>query len=71
VYGRISAAHFATVNNLLAITAGLPIFAYLLLRSKQAYKNGRVSWKGRAYDVSAPGESTREETLVVKRIPAN
>src|SRR5208282_3639630 len=69
VYRRISAAHFATVNNLLAITAGLPIFAYLLLRSKQAYKNGRVSWKGRAYDVSAPGESTREETLVVKRIP--
>jgi len=71
VYRRISAAHFATVNSLLAITVGLPIFAYLLLRSKQAYKNGRVSWKGRAYDVSAPGESTREETLVVKRIPAN
>jgi glycosyltransferase involved in cell wall biosynthesis len=71
VYRRISAAHFATVNNLLAITVGLPIFAYLLRRSKQAYKNGRVSWKGRAYDVSAPGESTREETLVVKRIPAN
>jgi glycosyltransferase involved in cell wall biosynthesis len=56
-YRRISAAHFATVNNLLAITVGLPIFAYLLLRSKNAHKNGRVSWKGRVYAASGPGEN--------------
>ncbi|MGA7081041.1 MAG: glycosyltransferase [Terriglobales bacterium] len=69
LYRRIHAAHFATVNNLLAITVGLPIFAYLLLRSKNAHENGRVSWKGRAYDVDAPGESARDETQAVKRIP--
>jgi len=57
VYRRISAAHFATVNSLLAITVGLPIFAYLLLRSKQAYKNGRVSWKDRIYTVAASHEN--------------
>ncbi len=69
VYRRISAAHFATVNNLLAITVGLPIFAYLLLRSKNAHKNGRVSWKGRSYTTSAPGESNPAEIEAAKPIP--
>ncbi|MGA7646254.1 MAG: glycosyltransferase family 2 protein [Terriglobales bacterium] len=58
LYRRIRAAHFATVNNLLAITVGLPIFAYLLLRSKNAHKNGRVSWKGRVYNRDVASEST-------------
>jgi glycosyltransferase involved in cell wall biosynthesis len=71
VYRRIRAANFATVNNLLAIAVGLPIFAYLLLRSKNAHKNGRVSWKGRVYGVSAPSESTREETTFVRNAAAN
>jgi glycosyltransferase involved in cell wall biosynthesis len=63
MYRRIHAAHFTTVNNLLAIAVGLPMFAYLLLRSKKAHKNGRVSWKGRTYRIirtssgSAPGET--------------
>src|ERR1019366_4852792 len=61
VYRRIRAAHFTTVNNLLAIAVGLPIFAYLLLRSKKAHANGQVSWKGRAYSVKAPRGSTRAE----------
>ena len=68
VYRRISAAHFAIVNNLLAITAGLPIFAYLLRRSTQAYKNGRVSWKGRTYDVGGPNRSSSPEQQVLKLI---
>src|SRR5271165_5219061 len=34
-YRRIRAANFATLNYLLAIAMGLPIFAYLLLRSKR------------------------------------
>ena len=51
VYRRIRTAHFATVNNLVAIAFGLPLFAYLLLRSKRAHANGQVSWKGRDYDV--------------------
>ncbi len=54
VYRRISAAHFKTANNLIAMLFGLPMFAYLLRRSKQAYANGEVSWKGRKYSVGAP-----------------
>jgi glycosyltransferase involved in cell wall biosynthesis len=56
-YRRIRVAHFATTNNLLAIAFGLPLFAYLLLRSKKAHENGQVSWKGRAYrtDVTSGG----------------
>src|SRR5271156_3442189 len=46
LYRRIHAAHFAIVNNLIAIGFGPPIFAYLLLRSKKAHANGQVSWKG-------------------------
>jgi glycosyltransferase involved in cell wall biosynthesis len=48
-YRRIRVAHFSTPNNLIAIAFGLPIFAYLLLRSKKAHENGQVSWKDRAY----------------------
>jgi hypothetical protein len=29
---------------------GMPMFAYLLLRSKRAHANGSVAWKGRTYD---------------------
>jgi len=54
VYRRIRAVHFSTANNLLAISCGLPLFAYLLLGSKRAYENGKVSWKGRDYEVSIP-----------------
>ena len=57
VYRQIRAAHFTTANNLLAIAAGLPMFAYLLLRSKKAHAKGQVSWEGRTYSVDAPGES--------------
>jgi cellulose synthase/poly-beta-1,6-N-acetylglucosamine synthase-like glycosyltransferase len=51
VYRRIRAAHFATENNLLAMAVGLPMFAYLLLRSNKAHANGKVLWKGRTYNV--------------------
>lgn len=55
-YRRIRAAHFATVNNLLAMIFGLPMFAYLLIRSKRAHASGQVSWKGRTYAVGAPSK---------------
>ena len=51
VYRRIRTAHFVTENNLLAMAAGLPMFAYLLLRSKWAHAKGEVRWKGRSYKV--------------------
>jgi glycosyltransferase involved in cell wall biosynthesis len=55
VYGRIRMAHFSTWNNLLAIAVGLPMFAYLLLRSKCARASGQVLWKGRTYKVENLG----------------
>lgn len=45
---RIRRAHFQWDANCLALI-GLPLFSYLLLRSKIAYGKGTVSWKGRRY----------------------
>jgi hypothetical protein len=45
---RIQRAHFSWDANLLS-PIGLPVFSYLLLRSRIAYKRGKVSWKGRGY----------------------
>jgi cellulose synthase/poly-beta-1,6-N-acetylglucosamine synthase-like glycosyltransferase len=45
---RIRRAHFAWDANLLAVL-GLPLFSYLLLRSKSAHATGTVAWKGRKY----------------------
>jgi glycosyltransferase involved in cell wall biosynthesis len=61
LYRRIRISHFSTVNNLIAISFGLPIFAYLLFRSKAAHRKGQVSWKGRAYPVGlrSAGDSGR------------
>jgi glycosyltransferase involved in cell wall biosynthesis len=68
VYRRIRVTHFSTANNLLAIAVGLPMFAYLLRRSKRAYTNGEVSWKDRSYGVGAPGKSATGEPQTVKPI---
>jgi glycosyltransferase involved in cell wall biosynthesis len=46
---RISRVHFAWDATLLA-PFGLPLFSYLLLRSKLSHQAGKVSWKGRTYD---------------------
>src|SRR5947199_8312918 len=45
---RIRKAHFPWRANAAALL-GLPLFAYLLHRSGLSYKQGAVSWKGRAY----------------------
>ncbi|HXM21784.1 MAG TPA: glycosyltransferase family 2 protein [Terriglobales bacterium] len=45
---RIRRAHFSWDANVLALI-GLPLFSYLLLRSRIAYEKGTVSWKGRHY----------------------
>jgi glycosyltransferase involved in cell wall biosynthesis len=49
---RIGTAHFSWSSNVLGIL-GLPVFSYLLLRSKLLHARGRVSWKGRTYPGSA------------------
>jgi glycosyltransferase involved in cell wall biosynthesis len=43
-------ANFRIGMTLLAALFGMPMFTYLLLRSKRAHDNGRVSWKGRTYE---------------------
>ncbi|HTW32642.1 MAG TPA: hypothetical protein VMD76_13255, partial [Candidatus Sulfotelmatobacter sp.] len=48
---RIARAHFSWSSNLLVLF-GLPLFSYLLLRSKIAHARGAVTWKGRAYGTS-------------------
>ena len=56
---RIRKAHFSWISNALALF-GLPIFSYLLLRSRRAYKKGTVTWKGRTY--SSPHETDSPKT---------
>jgi glycosyltransferase involved in cell wall biosynthesis len=51
---RIRKAHFGWLSNLAAFF-GLPVFSYLLLRSRLSYKRGKVEWKGRSY--APPGKS--------------
>ncbi|MGB7601448.1 MAG: glycosyltransferase [Candidatus Sulfotelmatobacter sp.] len=53
---RIRRAHFSWNANLLALF-GLPLFSYLLLRSKLFHNRGTVAWKGRQY----PGNHKRIE----------
>jgi len=58
---RIRKAHLSWVSNALAV-AGLPMFSYLLLRSKVAHREGMVSWKGRQYGSepeTVPGSGTK------------
>lgn len=45
---RIRRAHFSWPATVLS-PAGLPLFAYLLLRSKLCHEEGSVLWKGRTY----------------------
>jgi glycosyltransferase involved in cell wall biosynthesis len=68
LYRRIRAAHFAPANNLIAIACGLPMFAYLLLRSKKAHASGQVTWKGRAYRTGAPSGNVPATMQVDKPI---
>ncbi len=46
---RTSRANFTTDMSILASFFGMPMFAYLLLRSKRMHGKGTVAWKGRTY----------------------
>jgi glycosyltransferase involved in cell wall biosynthesis len=63
---RIRKAHAEAASAALAVF-GLPIFSYLLLRSKLYYKwRGSVTWKGRRYSTA----STARKKLEVKARPS-
>jgi glycosyltransferase involved in cell wall biosynthesis len=49
---RIRRAHFSWDANAWSLL-GLPLFSYLLLRSRLSFKQGSVRWKGRTYDAGA------------------
>jgi len=56
VWRRVRRAHFPGVANLMSFF-GLPLFAWLLLRSWLHCKvRGAVAWKGRTYSHSAPDQ---------------
>jgi glycosyltransferase involved in cell wall biosynthesis len=46
---RVNRARFGASKTLLAAAFGMPMFAYLLQRSKRAHADGSVDWKGRTY----------------------
>jgi glycosyltransferase involved in cell wall biosynthesis len=46
---RINRANFPLKMTMLGALFGMPMFAYLLLRSKHAHADGSVTWKGRNY----------------------
>ena len=58
---RIARGKFSFPRTLLAVFFGMPMFSYLLLRSRRAHARGNVSWKGRTYEPksdSAPQETS-------------
>ncbi len=49
LFVRLRRANFTWDMEVLGAVFGMPMFSYLLLRSKKAQAGGQVSWKGRAY----------------------
>ena len=63
---RIRKAHFRWDANLVA-AFGLPMFAYLLLRSRRFHQKGKVIWKGRSYGTqSVPGGPSAAQAAMLK-----
>lgn len=61
LFKRLKKANFPTSNTLWAVFFGMPIFAYLLLRSKRMHGKGSVSWKGRTYAAKDQATKTTAE----------
>jgi glycosyltransferase involved in cell wall biosynthesis len=66
---RIRKAHFSWDANVLALI-GLPVFSYLLLRSRAAYRKGTILWKGRQYSgnsVAGPSDEVPVDEVRERR----
>jgi glycosyltransferase involved in cell wall biosynthesis len=59
--GRMRRANFDLTMEIMGALFGMPMFAYLLLRSKRAHANGSVSWKGRTYSDKPDSNKTGSE----------
>jgi len=66
---RISRANFRWHSTALGAMFGMPMFAYLLLRSKRAHSNRSVRWKGRTYGSGTIGSDTDTMNELVHRSP--
>ncbi len=66
LFVRLNRANFTWDTEVLGAVFGMPMFSYLLLRSKKAQAGGQVSWKGRAYSVGTRREDTPEATQPAK-----
>jgi len=55
LYARIACGRFGAVNSFLALAFGVPLAAYLLLKSARARRNGTIIWKDRNYQTSVGG----------------
>lgn len=53
LYARITRSKFPAAANLVAVVLGVPLAAYLLVRSAALRKNGGITWKGRSYSAPA------------------
>lgn len=56
IYLRVRNAHFDILSTLIS-PLGLPVFAYLLRRSRLSHQQGSVVWKGRVYAGAAASEA--------------
>ena len=50
---KLMRANFGIQKTILAVFFGMPMFTYLLLRSKRMHKKGIVGWKGRTYGMAS------------------
>jgi glycosyltransferase involved in cell wall biosynthesis len=46
---RMGRSNFRLSSRVLGVLFGMPMFSYLLLRSKRAHAKGNIHWKGRTY----------------------
>jgi glycosyltransferase involved in cell wall biosynthesis len=58
IYLRVRRAHFDILSTLIS-PLGLPVFAYLLRRSRLCHRQGSVSWKGRTYSGAQAGGASK------------
>jgi glycosyltransferase involved in cell wall biosynthesis len=64
---RLKRSNFTGEKQILGAMFGMPMFAYLLLRSKRAHANGKVAWKGRTYsDKNASDKISTDKTNATK-----
>lgn len=60
LFRRVARAHFDLLSTAIS-PVGLPVFAYLLRRSRIHHVKGNVTWKGRSYD---PRPESKRATAV-------